>query len=156
MGLFGLLKRIFVGASPPPKEAGRAESLDNHTNSGSTLADQTAVSSPVRPVSRTKQRAKKKRLKYPTVAPPKVRLDPLSYESSLIPTPPSREIVESRPYRFAFPGPRTGQFLDLSQDSDQRWLDYFGLPTLTTPDALADWLGIPIGKLAWLTHRTQA
>ncbi|MCA8999276.1 MAG: RNA-directed DNA polymerase, partial [Planctomycetaceae bacterium] len=60
-----------------------------------------------------------------------------------------------RPYHFAWPGPRTGEYLDLSTDADERWLQYYGLPTLRTPEDLADWLHIPIGKLAWLTLRTN-
>lgn len=81
-------------------------------------------------------------------------LDPLHYQPSLIPTTSEQEIVGSKPYRFAFVGPRSGMYLDLSQDSDQRWLDYYGLPTLRTPDELADWLNLPLGKLAWLANRT--
>jgi len=81
-------------------------------------------------------------------------IEPLEYQSSLIPTRPDQEMVRGRPYRFASIGPRTGIYLDLSQDCDQRWLEYYNLPLLRTPDELADWLGISIGKLAWLTHRT--
>ena len=32
-------------------------------------------------------------------------------------------------------------------------LDYYGLPHLTTPEELAAWLQMPIGKVAWLTYR---
>lgn len=82
------------------------------------------------------------------------QLERLRYQSSLIVTPSERETVDRRPYRFAWPGARTGEFLDLSTDSDERWLQYYGLPTLKTPDDLAAWLEIPLGKLAWLTCRT--
>jgi hypothetical protein len=79
----------------------------------------------------------------------------LRYVSNLVPTPGGSEIVAKRPYRFACTGPRPGTFLDLSRDVDQRWLDYYRLPKLQTPDDLAGWLSLPIGKLAWLTHRTN-
>jgi len=84
----------------------------------------------------------------------RIRIEPLEYQPNLIPTRAEQEVVQGRPYRFASIGPRSGEYLDLSQDSDQRWLEYYNLPLLKTPDDLADWLGISIGKLAWLTHRT--
>ncbi len=84
-----------------------------------------------------------------------VRLVPFHYETSLVPASPESEIVSTKPYKFAFPGPRTGEYLDLSKDGDERWLEYYGLPALKTPQDLADWLGISIGTLAWLTHRTK-
>ena len=82
-----------------------------------------------------------------------VILRPLDYQPSTIVTSPEREIVTGKPYRFAIPDARTGDFLDLSQDSDDRWLEYFGLPKLTTPDELAEWSGLTTGKISWLIHR---
>lgn len=84
----------------------------------------------------------------------RIVIEPLEYQSSLIPTRPEQEIVRKSPYRFASIGTGHGEYLDLSRDSDRRWLEYYGLPPLQTPDQLAEWLGISIGKLAWLTHRT--
>jgi retron-type reverse transcriptase len=71
-------------------------------------------------------------------------------------TPSDRESAgRQQPYRFAHRNPRTGSWLDFSTDADPRWLDYYGLPHLKTPQDLADWLKVPPGKLAWLTHRYQ-
>ncbi|MCA9097285.1 MAG: RNA-directed DNA polymerase, partial [Planctomycetaceae bacterium] len=63
-----------------------------------------------------------------------------------------QNIVSSLPYRFARLNV-TGGYLDLSQDLDEPQLQQLGLPLLSTPEQLANWLGIPLGKLAWLTHR---
>jgi hypothetical protein len=49
-------------------------------------------------------------------------------------------------------GERVG-FCDLSQDADAERLARFGLPMLRTPEDVAQWLGVPVGTLAWLTHR---
>lgn len=86
--------------------------------------------------------------------PRRLSLRPLRYQSNLVPGTEAQELVSHRPYRFACPGYRAGQFRDLSRDSDQRWLDHFRLPLIRTPDELAAWLEIPIGRLAWLTHQT--
>ncbi len=97
--------------------------------------------------------------KATTYHPPGSRLNlkplaPLRYQSNLIPTPSHLEQSKGKPYLFAWAASRPGEYLNLSRDFDQRWLDFFGLPVLKTPDDLAEWLGISIGKLAWLTHRT--
>jgi len=62
--------------------------------------------------------------------------------------------VESRtpPYLFAFPT-FGGAFLDLSQGGDSARLEQFGVPRMTTPRDIADWLQIPLGHVAWLTYR---
>jgi len=112
--------------SPAPEAAGKSKAPGNQKKSGSSLP------------------------RKPQLKP----LPKLRYQSNLIATPVSQEVCEGKPYRFAWSGSHPGEFLNLSQDCDQRWLDYFGLPVLKTPDDLAQWLGIPIGKLAWLTHRT--
>jgi RNA-directed DNA polymerase len=132
MGLFRFLWRLFGGSSGEPAPL--------HDGSGTATA----------PGSETTRTAREF---HPRDKPP-VKLEPLQYESSLVPTPVQQEIVEAKPYRFAYCGPRHGQYLDLSQDCDARWLEYYGLPFLKTPDELADWLHLPVGKLAWLTHRT--
>jgi retron-type reverse transcriptase len=81
-------------------------------------------------------------------------LQPLRHQSTLVRTPPEREVVKGQPpYRFAMRNVRTGRWLDLSTDSDPRWLEYYGLPALRTPEELAEWLQITPGRLAWLTHR---
>lgn len=83
----------------------------------------------------------------------RARLDPLRHRSSLVKTPIQRERGhKSPPYPYAAIDLKR-QYRDLSSDADPRWLDYYGLPQLTTPAQLADWLKIPLGKLAWLTGR---
>jgi hypothetical protein len=59
------------------------------------------------------------------------------------------------PYRFARRNPRNGRWLDLSGDQDQARLDQFGLPAFRTPEDLAGWLDLPVGRLAWLVHRFE-
>jgi RNA-directed DNA polymerase len=81
------------------------------------------------------------------------RLPPLKYRSTLVRTPSDRESSREKPYRFAHRNARTGGWLDLSTDADPRWLEYYGLPTLRTPEQLAEWLTVTPGRLAWLTHR---
>ncbi len=56
------------------------------------------------------------------------------------------------PYRFARIGIESGGFLDLSQDTDVERLEQFGLPEFSTPEELADWLDLPVGRLAWLAN----
>jgi hypothetical protein len=46
-----------------------------------------------------------------------------------------------------------GGYLDLSRDGKPERLAQFGLPRFDTPQELADWLGLGVGQLAWLTHR---
>ena len=57
------------------------------------------------------------------------------------------------PYKFARLAVTGGQYLDLSRDGDDERLAKFGLPRFDTPEGLAQWLGIPLGRLAWLIHR---
>jgi len=61
--------------------------------------------------------------------------------------------VKEPPYAFARLGIGTGRYLDLSQDGDDARLARFALPAFHTPEQLANWLGIPLGRLAWLVHR---
>lgn len=125
MGLLRLLQRLFFGSSATAEEPRQD----------------------VRPSSQSKPSASAERQRE--------RLAPLRYQSSLVATPRSREVVEgsSPPYRFAHRDAVGGAYLDLSQDVDPRWLDYYGLPHLSTPEDLAGWLRLPIGKVAWLTYR---
>ena len=80
------------------------------------------------------------------------RLPPLRYRSTLRRTA-NEGGAAGGGYAYAHRNPRTGQWLDFSSDSDERWLDYYGLPHLKTPQDLADWLEMPLGRLVWLTHR---
>ncbi|MBL8848560.1 MAG: RNA-directed DNA polymerase [Planctomycetaceae bacterium] len=74
------------------------------------------------------------------------------YRSSLVRTPPSREFAAKRPYPSAQRQVYKG-WLDLTTDSDPRWLEHFGLPPLKSPDDLAKWLNVPLGRLNWLSGR---
>lgn len=87
--------------------------------------------------------------------PKRVRLAPLRYRGSLIPTSGKQELTAGKtpPYTFSHRDPVSGRYFDLSQDADTRWLEYHGLPELRTPQDLADWLGLPLNKVAWLTCR---
>ena len=57
------------------------------------------------------------------------------------------------PYRYARYGSRTGHYLDLSRDGDVTRLQRFDLPIFHTPEELANWIGLPLNRLAWLVHR---
>ncbi|MEZ6067652.1 MAG: reverse transcriptase family protein [Planctomycetaceae bacterium] len=87
-------------------------------------------------------------------SPPKP-LSSLRHQSTLVRTEASRERSDSTspPYPFAHRDLRNGGFLDLSTDGDDRWLDYYRLPHFQTPLAIAEWLQLPVGKVAWLTYR---
>lgn len=57
------------------------------------------------------------------------------------------------PYLFGAYASDHRQFLDLSLDGDDSLLSSYHLPVFHTPQQLADWLGVRVGKLAWLVHR---
>ncbi len=57
------------------------------------------------------------------------------------------------PYRFANFGDRPGTYFDLRDGTNLQRLQTFDVPRFETPDELANWLNIPVGKLAWLIHR---
>lgn len=83
----------------------------------------------------------------------KVRLHPLRYPKGRKQTEYTVEEVPSPPYELARYGAMTGHYFDLTQDGDPDRLNQFQLPHFSTPLELAQWLEIPLGKLAWLTHR---
>jgi RNA-directed DNA polymerase len=90
----------------------------------------------------------------PPAPPGPVRLQPLRYVSSLVRTDPQSERTgETLPYRFAHLAVDGAGYLDLSKDGDPRWLQHFQLPELTTPEDLAEFFHLKLGRLAWLTHR---
>lgn len=66
------------------------------------------------------------------------------------------EVTGAVPYKYARFGSGTGRHLDLSQDGDDARLQQRGLPVFRTPEQLADWLGVPLKKVAWLVHRFSA
>lgn len=142
MGFFRWIGRLFGLSSDQPASAAsqlpREEFPSQQDSSTAAVPD-----GKPKPVGIREGKA----LKHPL---PKLR-----YETSLVRTPSSVEVSESPvpPYRFARFGPFRDTFLDLSKDADPGWLTEFGLPELRTPDDLAEFLGIPLGELAWLVHR---
>lgn len=69
-------------------------------------------------------------------------------------TPLSELTVPEPPYAFARMGVLGGYF-DLSQDGDSERLTRLGLPVFHNPAGLAAWLGLPVGRVAWLVHRCE-
>lgn len=168
MGLFDLLRRLFGARTPVRPTVAPADVSPAASNrippSPAPTTPETVVPSATAPAERPASQTGDGRAAAATVAaldrqgePPArrpVHLEPLRYQPNLVPTDPEREAVDERPYRFAQTNPRDGRRLDLSSDHDPRWLQYYGLPELRTPDDLAGWLNVKIGQLAWLTHRT--
>lgn len=100
-----------------------------------------------------------KRPPRPEKEPPKkIRLEPLRYRSHARRMRPEEEINRSStpPYTFAHKSHRTGGYLDLSLDGHEETLNSLGLPVFHTPQQLADWLRLPVGRVAWLTDRFHA
>ena len=127
MGLLGFLRRLFGLDHPAPS------------------ADRTAASRRASPTSASGSAPNSART---------IKLVPLRYESSLVRTAAQAErVTDGPPYRFAHLAVDGSGHLDLSQDGDPRWLDHFQLPLLTTPEDLANFCNLKLGKLAWLTHR---
>ncbi len=60
------------------------------------------------------------------------------------------------PYLFGAYASDHRQFLDLSLDGDDSLLASYHLPIFHTPQVLADWLGVRVGELAWLVHRSTS
>lgn len=60
------------------------------------------------------------------------------------------------PYLFGSYASDHRQFLDLSLSGDDSLLMSYHLPVFHTPQELADWLGIRVGALAWLVHRSTS
>lgn len=148
MGLIRFLKRLLFG---------RVDSPDDSMSSAQTgeAADARQGSRSSTSSAQGSARSDRSRSTGARPRPPRTNIPRLRYETTLVPTPRSQELCDSKPYAFAVVGPLTGQYLDLSTDSDPRWLDYYGLPNLATPADLADWLEMPLGRLAWLTWRGQ-
>ncbi len=86
---------------------------------------------------------------------PKPRLAQLRRTPKAEPRPPLSDITVSElPYPFARLGVMGG-YLDLSRDGNPQRLREFGLPVFCNPLELAEWIGITVGRLAWLVHRCE-
>ncbi len=101
---------------------------------------------PSRPVSEAVPHAAKGRRRRPRLVPLRIRPNKTWDRNATLD-------VKEPPYAFARLGIGTGRYLDLSQDGDDARLAHFALPIFHTPEQLADWLEIPLGRLAWLVHR---
>ncbi|GAB4142380.1 MAG: retron St85 family RNA-directed DNA polymerase [Planctomycetaceae bacterium] len=88
-------------------------------------------------------------------------LSPTRYRPRLTgPQYTTGQVVEQSPYPFARfytggePGTRSSdvRYLDMTADRSTLPAER-GLPLFHTPEELADWLDMPVGRLAWLIHR---
>ncbi|HET6423098.1 MAG TPA: reverse transcriptase family protein [Planctomycetaceae bacterium] len=71
-------------------------------------------------------------------------------------SPRSAAVYIAKPPRaFCFRNPRTGIYLDLAQDGDAEKLARWKLPALHTAADIAQWLGMPLNRLAWLAHQCR-
>ena len=69
---------------------------------------------------------------------------------------PKPSQTATAPYLFGVYSADHRHFLDLSLDGDDALLASYHLPVFHTPQELADWLGIRVGELAWLVHRSTS
>lgn len=142
MGLFSWLFGLFGGRS------GQASSIDTDARQAKSPERAAATKS----ASTTKRRPPKTR-SCPKLIPSRAQ-ETLRRRQKRI--SPCLEVAGASPYRFARFGSRTGQYLDLSDDGDEVQLRESGLPVFHTPEELANWLGLPLNKVAWLVHRFSA
>ncbi len=102
--------------------------------------------------SASRRRRKPEKITRAKLSP--LRFKKSSHDSSTVRTSVSTP-ADNPPYRFARYDIKTGGFLDLSKDGDSERISSMGLPQFSTPEELANWLDIPVGKLAWLIHRFE-
>ena len=155
MGLFFWLFRWFGGSAdrsgdgPSESTTGRAnESASRPITTLEELGDHPVVTG--KRVLQPRNRARR----HPGIRPRLV--DSRRDEQSQRRTSRRTQFVEvtgASPYRFARFGSQTGRYLDFSRDSDEARLRERGLPVFHAPEQLAEWLGLPLNKLAWLVHR---
>ncbi|VAX35887.1 Retron-type RNA-directed DNA polymerase [hydrothermal vent metagenome] len=86
---------------------------------------------------------------------PRVKLSPQNRQPNKPVYKESLQEVSGRPYLFARRNPLTGKYFDLIQGGDFEKLSARQLPFFETPESIANWLQIPAGQLAWLTHRFE-
>jgi RNA-directed DNA polymerase len=131
MGLFDFLRRLFFPKIPSTSQSSDSIAVSAH-------AEASPLSLQVR-----KPRGK------PRLVP--LRRDREHFHQNGQAVAP---IVSAEPpYRFANLGLSPGTFWNLSTDGNDMRLAEFGLPGFHTPEELADWLDLPLGKVAWLIDR---
>lgn len=64
-------------------------------------------------------------------------------------------VVEEPPHAFSVKAERTGTYLDFTRDGNLERLIRWQLPVLREPEDIAEWLGVTVNRLAWLTHRCR-
>jgi len=138
MGLIAFLKRLFWGTPAPSsvRDEGASGALRSAETVGSSSPTDTRKLEPPRT---------RGRFQVP---------DLLRYSATVRRQRSTLRVVNSVPYRFARPFILSSEkFGDLSTDTDVAALGRFGLPVLRTPEDLAQWLCVPLGRVAWLTGR---
>lgn len=123
MGLFDFIRQLF--GSPPVRSERTSES------SPAPVEEAYSPPQPRRPV----------------------RLHPFRYNQERKRNSFETEEVPALPYELARYGSRSGHYIDMTGDGEPEKLARRHLPQFSTPLELAQWLEIPLGKLAWLTHR---
>ena len=133
MGLIAFLKRLFWGTPSSSSTPLDASESDSRTNSAGTAAT-TSDSPPTR-----------RKFRGP---------DLLRFSTTVRRQGRTVQVVRGMPYRFARPFILSSvDYGDLSTDTNTAALSRFDLPVLRTPEDLAHWLGVPLGRVAWLTGR---
>lgn len=59
------------------------------------------------------------------------------------------------PHAFSYRSARTGHYFDFTRDGNLERLIQWQLPVLREPEDIAEWLGISVNRLAWLSHRCR-
>lgn len=62
-------------------------------------------------------------------------------------------VVQRPPHAFPHRGPAPGTWYNLTTDGDVAALQRQALPIFHTPEELAAWLKLPVGRLGWLSDR---
>ena len=133
MGLIAFLKRLFWGTPSSSSTLPDASAGVSRAEYGNA-----AATSPITPPARRKFRGP----------------DPLKFSATVRRQGRTVQVVRGMPYRFARPFILSSvDYGDLSTDTNTAALGRFDLPVLRTPEDLANWLGVPLGRVAWLTGR---
>ncbi len=150
MGLFSWFMQWFRGSGDRRDVSRTTTTSPPRSVETETLRESApSTSPPDTPVRRSKERRPRRPIR---IRPRLVSLRNDRKQSRLR-KPKVVEVKGASPYRFARFGSQTGRYLDLSCDGDDSKLQSRGLPIFHTPEALAEWLALPLNKLAWLVHR---
>lgn len=146
MGLFNFFLGLFGWRSAAPSESRQDWAAPAHGSASTSASSHSSASSTT---------LERKFREYGRRPVPKPRLAHLRRSRQPNPRPRLSEItVAELPYPFARLSV-LGGYLDLSRDGDSQRLRQFGLPVFCNPVELAEWIGISVGRLAWLVHRCE-